>query len=243
VATYIINGMRGSLAAVLAQAKLAGIDILLHFYDNREHLRIGPLADRLGWTLVHSPATRSDPSSGVAAIPVRNDSKNVSPIVASARSIVASRYITMTCKINNNTDQEFSSVYLSAQAPARKKQLHTIAKSKILMEHAIVGGDFNCVENVNLDVRYPAQGGSTYANASGQTLARLIAESGMIDSYRLVYGDAKTGYSRMAHTIHTRIDCIYTQAHNSVWRWQKDGKQFTLPPTHSQATPPLITFR
>jgi hypothetical protein len=52
-------------------------------------------------------------------------------------------------------------------------------------------------------------------------LARLIAESGMIDSYRLVHGDAKTGYSRMAHTIHTRIDRIYTQAHNSVWRWQK----------------------
>jgi hypothetical protein len=127
----------------------------------------------------------------------------------------------MTCELNNNTEQEFSSVYLSAQAPARKKQLHTIVKSKILMEHAIVGGDFNCVENVNLDVRYPAQGGSTYANASGQTLARLIAESGMIFSYRLVHGDAKTGYSRMAHTIHTRIDRIYTQAHNSAWRWQK----------------------
>jgi hypothetical protein len=90
----------------------------------------------------------SDPSSGVA-IAVRSDFKNVSPIVASARSIVASRYITMTYKINNNIEQEFSSVYLSAQAPARKKHLHAIAKSKILMEHAIVGGDFNCVENVD----------------------------------------------------------------------------------------------
>jgi hypothetical protein len=77
------------------------------------------------------------------------------------------------------------------------------------------------VENVDLDVRYPVQGGSTYANASRQTLARLIAESGMIDSYRLVHRDAETGYSRMAYTIHTRIDRIYTQAHNSVWRWQK----------------------
>ena len=92
----------------------------------------------------------------------------------------------MTCVINN-TEQEFSSVYLSAQAPERKKQLHTITKSKIFKEHAIIGGDFNCVENVDLDVRYPAEGGSTYANASGQTLARLIAESGLIDSYRLVH--------------------------------------------------------
>jgi exonuclease III len=68
VATYNINSMRGSLAAVLAQAKLARIDILLlqelHFYDNGEHLSIGPLADRLGWTLVHSPTTRLGCSTG-----------------------------------------------------------------------------------------------------------------------------------------------------------------------------------
>jgi exonuclease III len=87
VATYNINGTRGSLAAVLARPKLARIDILLlqelHFYDNGEHLRIGPLADRLGWTLVHSSATRSDPPSGVATA-VRSDSKNVSPIVSRA---------------------------------------------------------------------------------------------------------------------------------------------------------------
>jgi hypothetical protein len=43
----------------------------------------------------------------------------------------------------------------------------------------------------------------------------------MIDSYRLVHGDAKTGYSRMAHTIHASLDRTYTQTHNSVWRWQK----------------------
>jgi len=154
------------------------------------------------------------------AIAVRSDSQHVSPIIASARSIIKGRYITMTCVINN-TEQEFSSVYLSAQAPERKKQLHTITKSKIFKEHAIIGGDFNCVENVDLDVRYPAEGSSTYANASGQTLARVIAESGLIDSYRLVHGDAKSGYSRLAHTIHTRIDRIYTKAHGSVWRWQK----------------------
>eukprot|EP00962_Isochrysis_galbana_P001327 scaffold336_cov115-Isochrysis_galbana.AAC.1 len=71
VATYNINGSRGTLAAVLAQAKQAKIDILLlqelHFYEDGEHGRVGSLADRQGWTLVHSPATRIDPSSGVAA--------------------------------------------------------------------------------------------------------------------------------------------------------------------------------
>jgi hypothetical protein len=134
VASYNINGTRGSLAAVLAQAKQARLDILLlmelHFYENGEHLRVGATADRMGWTMVHSPATRSDPSSGVAIV-VRNDSTSVVPLVASARSVIASRYITMQGLING-TQQTISSVYLSAQAPARKTQLHAIIKSKIL---------------------------------------------------------------------------------------------------------------
>jgi len=95
VATYNINGSRGTLAAVLAQAKQAKIDILLlqelHFYEDGEHGRVGSLADRQGWTLVHSPATRIDPSSGVA-IAVRTDSRCVKPIVSSARSVIRGRY-------------------------------------------------------------------------------------------------------------------------------------------------------
>jgi exonuclease III len=229
VASYNINGTRGSLAAVLAQAKSARIDILLlqelHFYEDGEHCRIGPLAERLGWTLVHSPATRQDPSSGVA-IAVRKDSAGITPHIETARSIITSRYITMTCSINGS-EQSFSSVYLSAQAPSRKAQIHTIARSKILKENAITGGDFNCVEDPDTDIRYPPQRGSTYANAGGKSLSRVMASSGMIDAYRLIHSDAKGGYTRLAHTVHTRIDRIYTKAHDSTWRWQQLGS----PPT------------
>jgi hypothetical protein len=49
----------------------------------------------------------------------------------------------------------------------------------------------------------------------------------MIDAYRLVHGETKDGYSRLAHTVHTRIDRIYTQAYDSEWRWQS----ITAPPT------------
>jgi hypothetical protein len=90
VATYNINGSRGSLAAIFAQAKIARIDILLlqelHFYDDGEHLHVGKTANKSGWAMVHSPATRLDPSSGVA-IAVRQDSKSVKPLLASARSV------------------------------------------------------------------------------------------------------------------------------------------------------------
>jgi hypothetical protein len=65
VAMYIINGSRVSLAAIFAQAKISRIDILflqeLHFCEDGEHLHVGKLADRSGWAMVHSPATRLNP--------------------------------------------------------------------------------------------------------------------------------------------------------------------------------------
>jgi hypothetical protein len=67
----------------------------------------------------------------------------------------------------------------------------------------------------------------TYDNASGKSLARLVADSGMIDAYRLVHGETKDGYSRLAHIVYTRIDRIYTLAYDSEWRWQS----ITAPPT------------
>jgi endonuclease/exonuclease/phosphatase family metal-dependent hydrolase len=159
---------------------------------------------------------------------VRQDSNSVVPLVASARSIIASRYITISCTING-TQQEFSSIYLSAQAPARKAQLHGIIKSKISKEHAISGGDFNCVENTDVDIRYPEKGGTpTYVNVGGKTLARAIADSGLVDAFRLIHGDSKGGHSRQAHTIHTRIDRIYTKPYDSIWRWQKIGSPLDI---------------
>jgi hypothetical protein len=123
---------------------------------------------------------------------------------------------------------DISSVYLSAQAPACKAQIHTITKCKIINDQAITGGDFNCVESTDLDVRHPVEwGGMPYANASGISLARRVADNGMIDAYRLVHGETKDGYSRLAHTVHIRIDRIYTQAYDSEWRWQS----ITAPPT------------
>jgi hypothetical protein len=97
----------------------------------------------------------------------------------------------------------------------------------MLNEKAITGGDFNCVEDPDLDIRYPSQGGSTYANAGGKALLRARAGCGMIDAFRLVHSGIKSGYTRLAHTVHTRIDRIYTQAHDSKWRWQQIGS----PPT------------
>eukprot|EP00962_Isochrysis_galbana_P008059 scaffold2191_cov138-Isochrysis_galbana.AAC.1 len=86
------------------------------------------------------------------------------------------------------------------------------------------------VESCDLDVKYPAKGGTTYANAGGQSLARMIAEGGMIDAYILPSTRRhKIGlFTPRTHTIHTRIDRIYTQAHASAWRWQQIGSPPTI---------------
>jgi exonuclease III len=77
-----------------------------------------------------------------------------------------------------------------------ESQSQAIIKSKILKENAILGGDFNCVENTDFEIRKPAQGGtSAYANAGGKTLTRAMADSGKIDAFRLVHGEAKGGHS------------------------------------------------
>jgi hypothetical protein len=125
VATYNINGSRGSLAAIFAQAKIASIDILLlqelHFYEDGEHLHVGKTADKSGWAMVHYPATRLDTSSGVA-IAVRQDSKSVKLLLASARSVLQSIYITMTCSILGTKKNLISPA--STSAPKRQLAQH-----------------------------------------------------------------------------------------------------------------------
>jgi hypothetical protein len=71
--------------------------------------------------MVHSPATRLDLSSGVA-IAVRQDSKSVKPLLASARCVLQSRYITMTCSIKGTKKNLISPA--STSAPKRQLAKH-----------------------------------------------------------------------------------------------------------------------
>ena len=71
VATYNINGTKGGrLAAVLSQARKAGVDILLlqelHAYEDGSHRRSHRTATLLGWHWFASPGELADPASGVA---------------------------------------------------------------------------------------------------------------------------------------------------------------------------------
>ena len=88
----------------------------------------------------------------------------------------------------------------------------------------LVGGDFNCVENVETDTR-KAEDEEGYGNAHGPKLRSAIneMEMGLIDAYNLVNGNAREGFTRLSGTIHTRIDKIYTPITCSNINWQTIG--------------------
>eukprot|EP00962_Isochrysis_galbana_P044254 scaffold17115_cov109-Isochrysis_galbana.AAC.5 len=60
----------------------------------------------------------------------------------------------------------------------------------------IIGGDFNCVENIKIDVQHPPGVNTTYPNAHSAPLRNLLASINQTDLYRLANGDQPGGYSR-----------------------------------------------
>jgi hypothetical protein len=77
--------------------------------------------------------------------------------------------------------------------------------------YIIIGGDFNCVADTNLDTKTAAGiGSTTYRNAHSVQVEALMAHYGLTDIYRLYHGNKAGGYSRYRHTgIATRMNRPY----------------------------------
>ena len=80
----------------------------------------------------------------------------------------------------------FVSMYVPVQ-PAKRK----VFLSKLFMgKRAIVMGDFNCVENVQLDVRHAAGSVNTvYEKAHSGLLMKILARDKLGDVFRKVHGN------------------------------------------------------
>ena len=68
----------------------------------------------------------------------------------------------------------------------------------------VIGGDFNCIENPNLD-KYPP----TLAYPKPDTLFDLKSNLNLIDTFRS-FNPTATTYTRHAHNSHSRLDRFYT---------------------------------
>ena len=71
-----------------------------------------------------------------------------------------------------------------------------LKRSGAISKNSIVFGDFNCVENTLLDVRYPEETGSKYANQHAGLLMHVMAKVGLGDTFRKVHGNTARAYTQ-----------------------------------------------
>ena len=109
-------------------------------------------------------------------------------------------------------------------ADSRKKFLNKIKNSnRSIPQGAIVGGDFNCVENITFDTLKEDEG--TYQNHHGGLVTTMMRRKLLSDVFRKIHGNTATAraYTRESATVRTRLDRIYAQDQNSqiVWHSHK----------------------
>jgi len=202
-------------------ASRARIDVLLlqetHYYaSTRFHVSgIQSTAKRAGWIAFHAPATATDPKGGVAIL-VRADSPHVT-IVGGSPPLrgLNGRLLGIECKIDNERTHIYS-IYLPAKPEKRLEALLKIEQQGLIKHNAIVGGDFNCVDQLHRDT---LSASGTYANLHNKKWREIAAKRGLIDIYPFLTNDAPGGFTRLTATVHTRIDRIYGPTENTSWRW------------------------
>ena len=118
-----------------------------------------------------------------------------------------------------------TSIYLNSNPTRRGHDLDFLENEPDLVhKNSIIGGDFNCVADTNIDTKLEnGSGSASYSNDHSVRWEALAAHYGLCDIYRLHHGDKANGYTRYnltsASRIATRIDRIYGPRHNSPWRW------------------------
>ena len=223
IMTYNINGSKNKIGSVLARAKAARIDIVLlqetHYYNDSYHSKKSGLLNSIkskDYKPYLSHATTEDISAGVA-ICILADSRSVTiPEGATLTTIIPGRAISLRCNINEE-GVTIANLYAPANPTKRKQFYKTLTENKKLPKNTIVGGDFNCVDDVNLDTQKNT--GNQYANNAYREWKSYAAQQGWQDAYRRIHGDKPGGFTRMTAAVHTRIDRIYTAKYNCPWRW------------------------
>ena len=102
--------------------------------------------------------------------------------------------------------RSFASVYVPVHPRARCTFLRRLRAAHVMTQHTIVGADRNTVADLSLDVRYPEGSETVYSNQHAHMWDRLMADLGLRDVYREVEGSKARMFTRLGHTVHTRID-------------------------------------
>ena len=107
-------------------------------------------------------------------------------------------------------DTRIVNVYAPSDARQRIVFVKKLRVKKYLKKGDIVLGDFNCVPDTALDVRYSDESGKTgadYPNRGGRETEALLSDIGLVDAFREHRGHARA-YSHRTSTVYTRIDRV-----------------------------------
>ena len=102
----------------------------------------------------------------------------------------------------------------------RKQFLSNLEKESVLTPKTICHGDWNCLADGALDLRYLnlSKDPNAYPNAHGNMCEALLTRAGRIDTFKLAHGNDRD-YTRRRKTVWTRLDRFYGPARDSNWRW------------------------
>eukprot|EP00962_Isochrysis_galbana_P008066 scaffold2191_cov138-Isochrysis_galbana.AAC.8 len=165
-----------------------------------------------GWRVFAAHGNASDVSAGCAVLVQLNSTKIKLALDANKKprftAALEGRFASLEVEIEGHKAW-LTSIYLHAQHANRSENLSDLEQALgLIHKNSIIGGDFNCVFDKNLDTKNrDGVGSSTYNNPHSPRWEALAAHHGhgLTDIYRLRNGNLAGGYTRYCDSIATRI--------------------------------------
>ena len=224
VATLNVAGLNDTtnkkMGGLLRWANEINLDILCIQEHNGSQDKLTPwknLAHRAGFCIALG-ADRGHSVRGGTAILARKSTFSLENADSCVHCEFSGRLTRMKV-VWEGKQLTFVSMYVPVQAERRKEFLVKLQRAGSLGRNSIVMGDFNCVENEQLDVRYAEDNGTVYDNAHHGLLMMLLARAKLGNVFRKVHGPTATCYTRECKTVRTRLDRIYSTEYSSDIVW------------------------
>ena len=208
-----------TLSALLREAKRKHVHVLLlqeHHLGRADAARATQVASACGYTSFWSSSDSAGHRGGTGVL-VRADLAAVTPVVHNDQGDTMSGRVCAVDLVVSDVSARLVSVYVPIDQSRRVPFLQGLPLAPWVSNNMIIQGDWNCVENHRLDTRRPA--GKTDRSSQENIMIAAAQAMGVEDTYRLLHGDASTGFTRYSSTVNKRLDRFYSMEYGSPWRW------------------------
>jgi len=167
-------------------------------------------ASMLGYEACIGPADRAGAGAAIFVNRKLTDLPQAT-LAQSVRTHMRGRLVIVDIPRANEPPLRVAAMYVPAQPAQRHYFVHKLAESAYLEGVHVLGTDANCVASVTLDTTAASAG--DYPNVGGLALEQALTRHDLTDLYRELEGpESSGGYTRVGHSVATRIDRIYVHA-------------------------------